>query len=523
MYLDSLIEGYSKRLIVLAIVAFSLFGILEVALWELQSSNGDSHIEKINRQSLRKVRTSPVRGRMITSDGVVVVDNKPEFNAVLHTFEMRQPGAKSKTHLYIAKRIIELSQKLHRPADVFTMEGLQKLTKEQFDFDYATFKNKFWKDKGQNSIKEAYFATFIDRPYQDEHKRIADAWRGFFHKRHYADGIEKEVSYNYRLMFNKIAKAKRTVDKLYDQLLMKNITTISQDQLWQALREGDEGRNEILEMFSTTELILASGGYDNGIYEKEGTRYFIRFKKQTLFGDKTRAEFVHWRNKSQLNKLEVGSKISARIFQAENNKGQLHATLVKSNKAYTDLIIKDLRKSEPLPYVAFSNLNDLAIGRLSEMQYKFPGIELQIAEKRVYPFNTFAAHILGKTGKRLREDFQKEELETQKESHKYYNPELKGRDGLELFYEADLRGKPGTKMILVDYRGNSRKVITEDKNRNGNDIHLNINKKAQDAAEKALEIMHKKTGKNGTVVLLDVSNGNVLAMASYPTYNINKF
>jgi len=522
MYLDSLIEGYSKRLVLLALIALSLFGILEVALWKLQSSNDDDHIEKINRQSLRKVRTAPVRGRMITSDGVVVVDNKLEFNAVLHTFEMRQPGAKSKTDLYIANRIIELSQKLHRPADVFTQEGLQKLIKEQFDFDYSTFKNKFWKDKGQQATKEKYFAKFLDRPYQNENQRIADAWRGFFYQRHYADGIEQRASYNYRLMFNKIEKAKRTADKLYDILLEKNRTDLSQDDVWQILRKSNKRFTTFLSTFSTTEIISAFGGYDQGIYEKKDGHYYIKFPKQTYFGDQTQAEFTHWRSKLALDQLPIGSKVSALIVKSQDDPNKLVAKIVKNNKAYTDLIIKDLRKSEPLPYVAFSHLNDLAIGRLSEMQYKFPGIELQVAETRSYPFGTFAAHILGKTGKRLREDFQKEE-QTQAITHKYYNPELKGRDGLELFYEADLRGKAGTKMILVDYRGNSRKIITEDKNINGNDLQLNINKKAQDAAEKALEIMHQKTGKNGTVVLLDISNGAVLAMASYPTYDINNF
>jgi penicillin-binding protein 2 len=523
MYLDSLIEGYSKRLILLALLAITLFVILEVALWQLQASNGDSHIEKINRQSLRKVRTSPVRGRMITSDGIVVVDNQPQFNAVLHTFEMRQPGAKSKTYLYIANKIIELSQKLHKPADVFTRSGLQELAKEQFNFDYTTFKNKFWKDKGQKLIKEHYFSNYLHRQDLPQKKQVALAWKGFFEHRHYADGIEQGASYNYRLMFNKIAKAKRVADKLYDRLLAKNGTNLTQDELWKILRSNQKSKEELLNQFSTAELIDAFGGYDSGIFEKERGHYYLRFKKQTYFGEKTRAEFTHWKSKSYLDKQSLGCKVTAYIYPSGEDPNKLLARVVNVNKAYTDLIIRDLRKSEPLPYVAFSNLDNLAIGRLSEMQYQFPGIELQISEKRIYPYHTFAAHLLGKTGKRLREDFEKEEKDSEAEHHKYYNPELKGRDGLELFYESELRGKPGTKMILVDYRGNSRKVMEEEKNINGNDLHLNINKKAQDAAEKALKRMHKKTGKNGTVVLLDVNTGAVLAMASYPNYDINQF
>jgi penicillin-binding protein 2 len=65
--------------------------------------------------------------------------------------------------------------------------------------------------------------------------------------------------------------------------------------------------------------------------------------------------------------------------------------------------------------------------------------------------------------------------------------------------------------------------MKEEKNRNGYDLHLNINKKAQDAAEKALKIMHHKTQKNGTVVLLNINTGAVIAMASYPNYDINQF
>ncbi len=518
MYLDSLIEGYTKRLISLTIFAIATFAILEYSLWNIQTIDSSLNHQRIDRQSLRKVRTSPVRGRMLTSDGIVVVDNQPVFDAILHTFEMRQPGARSKTLTYIAKQVMEMSKILYRPADVFTKAGLLDVAKEQFNFDYQTFKTGFWSDKGQQQVKEDYFKPFLDK--SDQSQVIKDSWRNYFYKRHYLDGIELEVSYNYRRMFNKIANAKRITDRLYDRLLQKLNGQITIDLLWTKLRKSNKQRAEVFELFSSSELISAFGGYDEGVFEKKDGAYTVKFKKQTHYGAKTQAIFKSRRSIRALQHVKNGTIISIKL---KKDKSEIVATLVEEDQAYVDLIKRDLSKSEPLPYVAFSGLDDLAVGRLSEMQHTLPGLELRIREDRIYPRNTFAAHILGKTGRRLQEDFEKEEKELNTENHKYYDPELKGRDGLELFYEDDLRGSPGTKMILVDYRGNSRQLIQEDKTQNGYDLLLNIDSKAQDAAEEALEIMHEKTGKNGTVILLNVNTGAVLAMASYPTYNINAF
>lgn len=134
---------------------------------------------------------------------------------------------------------------------------------------------------------------------------------------------------------------------------------------------------------------------------------------------------------------------------------------------------------------------------------KISGIGFEADNKRFYPEASLAAHLLGfvgsdKLGKNT------------------------GYFGLEGYYNRQLRGKPGRASVDVDplgipiLVGNYRSIEPK----TGSSLHLTIDRTIQFIVEKKLrEAVEKYQAKEGTVVISDPKNGNILAMASYPNYN----
>lgn len=136
--------------------------------------------------------------------------------------------------------------------------------------------------------------------------------------------------------------------------------------------------------------------------------------------------------------------------------------------------------------------------RIAEL--KLPGIHQQREYRRYYPSGEVMAHVLGFTG-----------------------IDDKGQEGVELAFEADLAGQPGSRRVIRDRRGQ----IVEDVEsirapRDGQDVALAIDVKLQylahTALQQAIEI-HK--AKAGAIVVLDVRSGEVLALVNAPTFNPN--
>jgi penicillin-binding protein 2 len=90
-----------------------------------------------------------------------------------------------------------------------------------------------------------------------------------------------------------------------------------------------------------------------------------------------------------------------------------------------------------------------------------------------------------------------------------------GQYGAELAYDAVLRGQPGEKGVEVDALGHERRVVRQTAPVQGDDLVLTIDAEVQRVAEEALH------GKNGVVVALDPTNGDILAMVSHPDFDPN--
>lgn len=157
------------------------------------------------------------------------------------------------------------------------------------------------------------------------------------------------------------------------------------------------------------------------------------------------------------------------------------------------------------------NLTPEQITALQEYKSQLKWVELDTGKVRHYPQGKLAAHILGYTGELDREQLQ------QKKPQGYRLGDIAGKMGIESSYESQLRGEWGGLKLGVDGSGRIRNFLGEEPAKTGDNLTLTIDAKLQQAAEAALGT------KKGTIVALNPNNGEVLAMASYPSFDPNIF
>ena len=93
------------RIAIIAFLIFVLYAVLGIRLWQIQVLKGEDTRDVVTRQYLRKIRIPAIRGRILTSDGVPLADNRPSMDVVFHVSEMRQPGSLGKTIDFITEKV----------------------------------------------------------------------------------------------------------------------------------------------------------------------------------------------------------------------------------------------------------------------------------------------------------------------------------------------------------------------------------------------------------------------------------
>ncbi len=154
---------------------------------------------------------------------------------------------------------------------------------------------------------------------------------------------------------------------------------------------------------------------------------------------------------------------------------------------------------------------DLAFVEAHRDSETFPEMELIVAQRRLYPKNGFAAHLIGYVG-------EVSEAELNTTEFVRFNPgDIIGKTGIERQYNDVLMGIDGQRQVVVDNRGMQREVLAIKDAVPGKNLQLTIDLDLQAVAELAME------GKRGGVIALDPRNGEVLAMVSRPTFDPNRF
>jgi penicillin-binding protein 2 len=183
---------------------------------------------------------------------------------------------------------------------------------------------------------------------------------------------------------------------------------------------------------------------------------------------------------------------------------------------YDDLMQKVARyrkrpKYEPIIIKEELTPADLAFVESHRDPETFPEMETILSQRRLYPQNGVLAHVIGYTG-----EISESELD-EPDFAKYNQGQIIGKTGIEKEYNDILMGVDGERQSVVDNRGREREVLGIKEAKPGKNLQLTIDLDLQAVAELALQ------GHKGAVVALNPQNGEVLAMASQPTFDPNKF
>ncbi len=178
-----------------------------------------------------------------------------------------------------------------------------------------------------------------------------------------------------------------------------------------------------------------------------------------------------------------------------------------------------------------AGLDKPAVIKIKESINMLPGVEIVDIYLRKYDYGVLASHIFGYTG-----EIDEEALKSESYGPEYSAGDQIGLTGLEKEYENILRGEKGEKVYEVDPAGRPVKIVEEKTPVSGNNLYLTIDIELQKVTEEALYSgimeVRKKTlddteehynAPAGAVVVLDTRNGEVLSMASFPTYDPEVF
>lgn len=147
---------------------------------------------------------------------------------------------------------------------------------------------------------------------------------------------------------------------------------------------------------------------------------------------------------------------------------------------------------------------------------EYPELRIELQPQRIYPLGTTLAHVLGYVG-----EISPKQLESEEYKSKGFRPgDIIGKGGLEQYYDEFLRGKPGYRKVIVDSRGRVQDEIEKVEPQAGQDLISTIDLDLQLAAEEQLA---KSSTKRGTIISIDPNNGEILAMASAPSFDPNIF
>jgi penicillin-binding protein 2 len=156
-------------------------------------------------------------------------------------------------------------------------------------------------------------------------------------------------------------------------------------------------------------------------------------------------------------------------------------------------------------------LSDEEIARLAVDLYRLPGVDIKADLTRRYPLGPLAVHAIGYVGR-----IDENELR-RLDPGQYSGSTHIGKTGVERSYEDLLRGHTGWQQVETNAEGRPLRVLSRTPPVPGQHIYLSIDMRLQAVAEKALEDY------NGAIVAIDPRNGEILALASQPTYDPNPF
>jgi penicillin-binding protein 2 len=170
------------------------------------------------------------------------------------------------------------------------------------------------------------------------------------------------------------------------------------------------------------------------------------------------------------------------------------------------------RNDTEVPFSYIKDIDFPTMAKFSEHDVGLPGVDIAIKPVRSYVYGALAAHLLGYVG--MPDEVDKEEAR----KFTFYQADVEGKSNIEKVMNEYLRGKPGVRYLRKSAKGTIEGILREDPPQQGANVFLTLDARIQSIAEEAL----RAVGRGGAVVV-DPNNGNILAMASVPSFDPNKF
>lgn len=197
----------------------------------------------------------------------------------------------------------------------------------------------------------------------------------------------------------------------------------------------------------------------------------------------------------------VDNKPSYDLYLIPEEVNDLHLLLsrlsriISLNPRTVEGICLEVKKGHPFKPICIKR--DMSFDQVSKIESNIlmlPGITIRVEGKRNYIYHQLAAHLLG-----------------------HVSCNMKGRSGIEYKWEKILSGTPGGMQVEVDATGRTMGIISESRPVPGADVYLTIDLQLQKKAEQLLK------GKRGAVVAMNPCDGEILAIASSPSFDPNIF
>lgn len=248
------------------------------------------------------------------------------------------------------------------------------------------------------------------------------------------------------------------------------------------LEEAESNRTHVLykvaprgRIFTQDNVMIASNGSAFSLYYLPSTRKDIKYLDN------------------------LADDISKKINKPKN---EIFAQLKKANDSKRAVLLGD-------------NLSPKSIYTYAELKDINPSIEFIENTKRFYPFDSFASHLIGFVGTIDKRDWQDQYI---KSNYRYDNKI--GKSGIENRFEKYLKGRDGGVFLEIDSQGRVKNIMQSRSWRPGADVYLTLDFEVQKAAEQGLK---DSISGLGAAVAINPQTGEILAIASAPSYDLNKF
>ena len=197
------------------------------------------------------------------------------------------------------------------------------------------------------------------------------------------------------------------------------------------------------------------------------------------------------------------------------------ATLVPIDGTRRARLLKEINNApRKAPVVVMEDMTWEEFSRINIRAPELPNISADMGEVRVYPFGGAFAHVIGYVAKVSDRDVEAARKDPTQDQELLHNPGFRiGRQGVEKAFDLDLRGRAGAIKAEVDAQG---RVVSLDPAGDipatpGKEVRLTLD---ADIQNRALEVMGEESG---AIVVMDIRNGDLLAMVSAPSFDANRF